>query len=289
MRYRTLGRTRLKVSEIGVGGAQFGLTNYMGRWDAFTEEAQRGTTTTIHRALELGYNYFDTAPGYGDGRSEEMMGNALKGHRDHAIIATKVSVGEWTPDKIRKSVEASLRRLQVDVIDVIQFHGGWYPSEHVDVILRGGGLDTFLRLKEEGKARFIGFTTEGPSGGVEELMATGAFDTIQVRYNLLYQHPSDFMTNEGAIRQAEALGMGIILMRPMTSGVFQSLMARAFPQIETLEVGRLLLNYVLSDPYVDVALIGMREPRFVEINNAISDDVSSRLDLDQLNERFYSD
>ena len=88
MQYRTLGRTGLRVSEIGVGGAQFGLTNYMGTWDAFSAEAQRMTTATIHRALELGYNYFDTAPGYGDGRSEEMVGAALKGHRDEVVIAS---------------------------------------------------------------------------------------------------------------------------------------------------------------------------------------------------------
>ena len=294
MHYRTLGRTQLEVSEVGLGGAQFGLTNYMGRWDAFTEEAQRTTTATIHRALELGYNYFDTAPGYGDGRSEEMVGKALKGHREEAlfgrlrrgIIATKVSHGQWTPEGIRRSVEASLRRLQVDVIDVIQFHGGWYPPKDVEAILRGGGLETFVQLREEGKVRFLGFTAEGPSGGVEELIATGGFDTLQVRYNLMYQHPSDWETNQGIIRQAEAQDMGVILMRPMTSGVFQRLMAQTFPQIDTLEVGCLLLNYVLSDPYVDVALVGMRDPRYVEINNGISDDSSLRIDLVQLHERY---
>jgi predicted aldo/keto reductase-like oxidoreductase len=73
--------------------------------------------------------------------------------------------------------------------------------------------------------------------------------------------------------------MGIILMRPLTSGVFQRLMADAFPEIDVLDVGRLLLNYVLSDPYVDVALVGVREPRFVELNNEISGDVASRIDL----------
>jgi len=88
------------------------------------------------------------------------------------------------------------------------------------------------------------------------------------------------------IRQADAQGMGIVLMRPMTSGVFQRLMARTFPEIDTLDVGRLLLNYVLSDPYIDVALVGMREPRYVKINNAISDDVASRLDLAQVHERY---
>jgi aryl-alcohol dehydrogenase-like predicted oxidoreductase len=286
MQYRTLGRTGLRVSEVGVGGAQFGLTNYMGRWDAMSQEAERATTATIHRALELGYNYFDTAPGYGDGRSEEMVGNALKGHRDDVVIATKVSDGQWAPDAIRSSVEASLRRLRTDVIDVIQFHDGWYHPDQVDQILRGGGLETFQRLKEEGKVRFIGFTCEGPSGGVEALIATGAFDVMQTRFNLMYQHPSDWESDQGIIRQADAQDMGIVLMRPMTSGVFQRLMARTFPQIDVLDVGRLLLNYVLSDPYVDVALIGMREPRYADINNEISDDVASRLDLAQVHERY---
>lgn len=286
MRYRILGRTGLRVSEVGVGGAQFGIPNYMGRWDPFDEQAQRDTGATIHRALELGYNYFDTAPGYGDGRSEELVGLALKGHRERAIIATKVSSGSWSPVQIRQSAEESLRRLQVEVIDVIQFHGGWYNRGEAEVILDRGGLDTFQRLREEGKVRFLGFTCEGPSGGVERLIATGAFDTMQVRYSLMFQHPSDFENDEGIIRLADAQRMGIILMRPLTSGIFQKLMARAFPQIPQEDVGRLLLNYVLSDPYVDVALIGMREPRYVEINNAISDDASSRLDLRALHTRF---
>ena len=82
------------------------------------------------------------------------------------------------------------------------------------------------------------------------------------------------------------MGMGIVLMRPMASGVFQRLMAEAFPQIDVLDVGKLLLNYVLSDPYVDVALIGMREPRFVVLNNEVSDDVASRIDLAKLHDRY---
>jgi len=77
-----------------------------------------------------------------------------------------------------------------------------------------------------------------------------------------------------------------MLMRPMTSGVFQRLMAQVFPQIDTSEVGRLLLNYVLSDPYVDVALVGVRDLHYVEVNNAVSDDISSRLDLEQLHDRY---
>jgi aryl-alcohol dehydrogenase-like predicted oxidoreductase len=286
MQYRILGRTLLKVSEVGVGGAQFGIPNYMGRWDPFSEQAQTDVTATIHRALELGYNYFDTAPGYGNGRSEEMVGQALVGRRRDVVLATKVSGGHWIPQDIRESVEQSLVRLRTDVIDLIQFHGGWYNRGEDVLVLDQGGLDTFQRLRDEGKVRFLGFTCEGPSCGVERLIASGAFDTMQVRYNLMYQHPSDFENDQGIIRLADAQGMGIILMRPMTSGVFQRLMAATFPQIPEDQVGRLLLNYVLSDPYVDVALIGMREPRLADINNDISDDIASRLDLAALHYRF---
>jgi predicted aldo/keto reductase-like oxidoreductase len=102
----------------------------------------------------------------------------------------------------------------------------------------------------------------------------------------MFQHPSDWHNNQGIIRQADEQGMGIILMRPLTSGVFQRLMADAFPEIDVLDVGRLLLNYVLSDPYVDVALVGVRETRFVELNNEISDDVVSRIDLGALHDRY---
>jgi hypothetical protein len=102
----------------------------------------------------------------------------------------------------------------------------------------------------------------------------------------MYQHPSDWHNNTGVIRQAKGHEMGVILMRPLTSGVFQRLMAEAFPEIDVPDVGRLLLNYVLSDPYVDVALVGMREPRFVELNNEISDDVASRIDLAKLHDRY---
>jgi predicted aldo/keto reductase-like oxidoreductase len=104
----------------------------------------------------------------------------------------------------------------------------------------------------------------------------------------MYQHSSDWHNNTGVIRDALARGMGVILMCPLTSGVFQRLMAVAFPEIDVLDVGRLLLNYVLSDPYLDVALVGLREPRFVELNNEISDDVASRIDLVKLHDRYVN-
>ena len=92
----------------------------------------------------------------------------------------------------------------------------------------------------------------------------------------------DAKANTGVIRDARAREMGVILMRPLTSGVFQRLMAEAFPDIDAVASDgwsrSAAAKTVLSDPYVDVALVGMREPRFVELNNEISDDVASRID-----------
>ena len=130
--------------------------------------------------------------------------------------------------------------------------------------------------------RFLGFTTEGPSGGVERLIDSDAFDVMQVQYSLMYQHACDFEFDMGIMRQAEARNMGIVLMRPFTSGRFQKLMAMAFPRIPEEDVARLLLNYVLSNPLVDVALAGVRDVRAVAQNNAVSDDAASRIDLPAL-------
>jgi len=295
MRYRTLGRTGFRVSELAVGCAPFGMSDYIRAWDATTDDAQRQITEVVHRAVDLGYNYFDTAPAYGKGRSEEMLGIALKGVREGVLVATKLGSGRsdvphvetaWSPLAIRESVEGSLRRMQLDTLDVIQFHGGDYSDGGDHVILEQGGLETVHRLREEGKIRYIGFATEGISGGVERLIASGAFDIMQVCYNLMNQRASDFEKGHGIIRQADAQGIGVVVMRPLTGGVFMRLMASAFPEIAPDALGTLLLNYVLSDPYIDTALVGTRSPARLASNNAISDDVASRLYLEDLHQYF---
>ncbi len=283
MRYRTLGRTGLRVSEIGFGGAQVGIPHYIEEWDPLGEKEQRSVIEALHRALDLGLNYIDTAPGYGDGISEEVIGRVVGRRREECIVATKTSARDYKG--IIRSVEGSLRRLQTEVIDVLQFHGGWYPPEDVEAILNGGGLEAYKRLQEEGKVRFIGFTAEGPSPGVSQLIATGAFDVLQVRYNFLNQQTCDFITEQGIIFDAKARGMGIVTMRSLTSGIFQKLMRQAFPQLAEADLEGFLLNYNLSNPYLDVVLVGMRRVEEVEKNNYISEDLSLRLDLKALHLR----
>lgn len=285
MRYRQLGRTGLRVSEVGFGGAPLGIANYIERWDARGRPERESGVRALRRALEVGINYVDTAPGYGEGASEEVIGEALQGCRDAVVLATKT--GARDPEGIRASVEASLRRLRTDRVDVLQFHGGWYPPEDVRRILSEGGLETYLSLRDEGKVRFLGFTAEGPSAGVSQLIAAGAFDVLQVRYNLMFNHPCDFINGEGVLFEAEGQGMGVVTMRTLTSGVFQKLLTQALPgRVPPDEVDRLLLGYVLSNPKVSVALVGMRRPEEVDRNNALSGDAGARLDLEALHFRF---
>jgi aryl-alcohol dehydrogenase-like predicted oxidoreductase len=125
MKYRPLGRTGLSVSEIGfgcwgLGGVTPGATSYGEVDDAASLKA-------LHRALDLGITFYDTSNLYGDGHSEELLGEAFTGRRDKVVIATKAGrstydTEAYTPAELRRSVEASLRRLRSDYVDVVQVH-----------------------------------------------------------------------------------------------------------------------------------------------------------------------
>jgi aryl-alcohol dehydrogenase-like predicted oxidoreductase len=257
----------------------------METWDPTGEKEQQSVIDALNRALDLGLNYIDTAPSYGDGISEEVLGRVIAKRRDECVVATKVS--SYHPESVVASAENSLRRLQTDVIDILQFHGGTYPEEDLQVILNRGGLEALQKLQDQGKIRFLGFTAELPSGGASRLVATGAFDVMQVRYNFMYQDSCDFMFPGGLMHEAELQGMGIVAMRPLTSGIFQRLMPSLFPQLAGADLAGFLLNYVLSNPLVDVAIVGMRRASEVEQNNAISDNTALRLDLERVHRRFF--
>ena len=273
MQYRTLGRTQLRVSEVGYGGGR-------------VRPDQDGQTLIhmLYHAFDHGFNYIDTAPSYGNGASEIVIGEAVKGRRDQCIIATKTEA--FDPEGIIADVEGSLKRLQTDVIDILQFHGGWFYSDDTANILDGGGLETYQKLRDQGKIRFIGFSADGPSGGIERFIATGEFDMMQIHYNLTYQSTCDSFSNRGVIPDAEAQGMGIVLMRSTTSNVFPKLMRQCFPKaMEGIDLDSFLLNYVLSNPLVDVALMSLQSLDDVSWTHAVSDGVGARLDLRDIHRR----
>ncbi|HEX2514217.1 MAG TPA: aldo/keto reductase, partial [Chloroflexota bacterium] len=216
MEQREFGSTGLRVSPIGLGGYPFGGVNRAAGWDPFTPEGRRTAVATIHRAIERGIDYVDTAPGYGSGNSESVFGEALSrvDYRGRVTLATKCP---WAGSAaaVAESVEASLRRLRTDVIDVIQLHGGMFTAEQVRHILEEGPLDALRRLREQGKVRFLGFTCEEP-WTARPLLASGAFDVVQLRYNLIYQGAALH-----ALDEARAAGLGVAVMRPLTSGILQ--------------------------------------------------------------------
>ncbi len=261
METRLFGRTEITVTPIGLGGYPFGGVNRAAGWNPFTSEGRKRAIATIHRALERGINYVDTAPGYGNGNSEIIFGEALAGssRRERVTLATKCPWSGSAEDVVA-SVEQSLRRLRTDVIDVIQFHGGMFTAEQVRHILDEGPLDALRRLRDDGKVRFLGFTCEEP-WTARPLIASGAFDVVQLRYNLIYQGAALHALNEARDQR-----LGVAVMRPMTSGILQRTLRFLKPEWPEAEVYELALKYVLCDSRVHVANVGMRWPHEVDRN-----------------------
>lgn len=209
MEYRDLGATGLSVSKLGFGCAPLG--NEFGETDV--AEGRRA----VHCALDLGINFFDTAPFYGRGLSEERLGPALEGRRHQAILATKcgrydMAAFDFSAERIRRSVEESLRRLRTDYIDLYQAHDvEFVPSEQII----HEAIPTMRALQQEGKVRFIGIT--GLQLKVLRRIAEVApVDTVlsYARYNLLIRDMDEHLTP--TVRE---LGMGLINASPLLLGL----------------------------------------------------------------------
>ncbi len=270
------GRTELEIPRLALGGYPFGGVNRARDWDPFTSEGRATAIRTIHAALDAGVKLVDTAPAYGDGNSESIFGEALQGRRDQVILATKVGYHGPAADVVL-SVEASLRRLRTDVIDVIQFHGGMYTDQDIHHILHEGLLDVLFALRDQGKVRFIGFTVEEP-WTARPLIASGRFDVMQVRYNLIYQAAALHVLDE-----AQDADMGISVMRPMTSGILQRLAGYIAPEWQAArDLYEVALKFVLSDNRVHVANVGMRWPEEVAKNVEVAEAFEPTFDMAHL-------
>lgn len=278
---RKLGRTGLAVSPIGFGGAVIGLQNYLDPHDRDDPAFQERAHAAIAAALAEGVTLFDTAPGYGDGRSERIFGAALADRRDEIVLATKVRVDpDGTPDKWTRGVAASLERLRTDRVDLLQLHGSSWPDALADWAL-GAGVPQFLDdMRRRGWCRHAGITAEAPSGGLERLLRSGTFEVLQVTYNVLYMGTCDhYRAPFGIIPFARQLGLGVLAMRTATSGILAKLMALEFPDLDARRLTRLALRWVLSTPEVDSALIGMTDAAEVRANCALSRDRDARIDI----------
>ena len=285
MEYIRLGRTNLKVSKIGFGGAPAGIKNYLALHDPAKNEDTKPIIEAIHKAVECGINFFDTAPAYGNGQGEMIIGEALHGIVPEKVyVATKIGMND--KDNVRGSVEESLKRLKRDSIDLIQIHGEHILEEDADFILRDGGmLDAMYQLKEEGLVKFIGFSSEDQDPPMHRMIQSNRFDVLQTCYNFIFQHPCDPIRKSGSLYEAKKLDMGTITMRSATSMIFQKWIQQVNPD-NTFDYTGALIQFVLSNPLVDVVLIGMRNPQELKLNMELLNDKAGRIDLNDLHHRF---
>jgi aryl-alcohol dehydrogenase-like predicted oxidoreductase len=194
---------------VGVGCWQMGGMKGGSGWTGTTDAE---SIATIHRAEEIGVNLLDSAEGYGQGHSEEVLGKALKdGRRDRFLIATKVRpiTDDGNEDKARQRVldacEGSLRRLQTDHIDVYQLHA--VPHEDTMPAV----METLAELKTQGKIRWFGISIND-TDAIKKLLALGDLATVQVSYNLLSR------SGEEALKLAKAENLGSLIRSPLASG-----------------------------------------------------------------------
>jgi len=250
------------VSPIAMGGAAFAYVQESKGWNARTEEGRRGAIATINAALDAGINYVDTAPAYGDGHSESIVGEVMRTRRDDCVLASKVWY-ELDHQGVIDSVHASLKRLNTDRIDILQVHGRMYTPTEVEHIL-GGPLDALRELRAAGKIGHIGITTEEPFS-VMPFLAHQDVAVYQIAYNIIYQAAARHFLIEAAKRDA-----GVVTMRTMTSGVFQREMSILAPGWQAAhDLYEVSLKFVLSDSRVHAGIVGMRWPEEVTHNVAL--------------------
>jgi myo-inositol catabolism protein IolS len=173
MKYRKLGSTDMQVSEITFGCWELGG----GQWDKQGDDVN---IRAIQKAFELGIHTFDTAEGYGQGHSETIVGQALKGKRNEVVIATKVSRSHLKSADVRSSAEASLKRLGTDFVDIYYIH---WPSDEIPL---ADTLSEMNKLKEEGLIRAIGVSNFSIDQ-LKEAMQYARIDVIQPEYSLLHR------------------------------------------------------------------------------------------------------
>lgn len=216
---RTLGRSELAISQLGLGcwaiGGPFTLG---GIEDGWGEVDDNESIAAIHAALAAGVNFFDTADAYGAGHSETILGQALKGRRGDAVIATKFGYTnnpaakevylrhDMTPEYIRKACENSLRRLGTDYIDLYQIHVGMLGEEETDSAIR-----TLNQLREEGLIRSYGWSTwdAGRAAVIAEQPGAAA---IQHALNVLHDAPE-------LLELCESRGLTSINNSPLAMGL----------------------------------------------------------------------
>ena len=261
MNYRTLGRTGLRVSQLGFGAMRLPMVG-QGENAVVNREL---AVPMIHKAFEGGVNYIDTAVGYCNSDSQRAVGDALKGWRDRIVVSTKNPYYESDEKAWWTNLEQSLERLGIEYIDIYNHHGlGWKSyTDNVEPRL----AKWMARAKDQGLIRHICFSFHDNNEALIKLADTGYADVVTLQYNMLDR------SLEQGIAHAHEKGMGVVVMGPVAGGRLGAdtpVLSELLPQIR--RVPELALRFVLANPNVTVALSGMETMQMVEENLVICSD-----------------
>ncbi len=265
METRTLGRTGLAVSVLGMGLAEIGM--HMASKD------QSRVSELLNTGLDAGLNFLDTSACYGN--SEELVGAAVSHRRDDYVLATKCGhatggfSGEpWTLETVAHSIDRSLRRLKTEHVEIIQLH-----SCGLEVLERGEVIRALQDARDAGKTRFLGYS--GDNEAADWAVESGEFETLQTTFNLVDQR-----ARYGLLQRAEEAGMGVVIKRPIANGIWGggADQARATSRFDDIQ-GRvqamagagpvegapqdrihLALGFTFAHPQVDTAIVGTTNP-----------------------------
>jgi aryl-alcohol dehydrogenase-like predicted oxidoreductase len=312
METSTSKRVRLGMTDLGVSPIAFGTWQLGGEWGDFDEDE---ALAAIRKARDLGVNLFDTAHGYGFGASERVLGKALRDDLDNrraeVIIATKGGlrmtdgglVRDSSPDWLRNGLDSSLEALGLDYVDLFQIH---WPDSKVPFAETAGALQ---ELVDEGKIRHVG-VSNFDAAQMEEFSKTRPVETLQPPYDLFRRG-----IEEEILPYCEEHDIGVLVYGALAHGLLTGAMdenttfasddwrsgapffkgdafrrnvqvvreLRRFAEDELrVSVSRLAIAWTLSNPAVDVTIVGARHPRHIEDSVAAAELSLSEADLEQI-------
>lgn len=265
MKYQQLGKSDLNISKIGFGCMSLKLDE--------KDPAATDFTNIIDAAIDLGINYFDTADLYDKGLNETLLGKAFKGKRNKVIIATKAgnqwradgSGWDWNPrkDYILKCAEESLKRLQIDCIDLYQSHGGTM-EDNIDET-----IEAYETLVRQGKIRYYGLSSIRPNV-IREFVKKSNIVSVMTQYSLLDRRPE-----ESTLKLLHGHQIGVVTRGSLASGLLVDKPAKSYLNFGETEVAKMAktikslstdqrdaaqiaIEYVFKNPAITSAVIGIR-------------------------------
>lgn len=286
MERRQFGKTDMKISLLGFGGAEIGYQNIS------LSDVER----LLGKALDLGLNVIDTAECYAE--SEALIGRAVSHRRDDYYLFTKCGhasgfdMQDWSKELLEKSIDRSLKRLRTDYVDIIHLH-----SCSADVLRQGAVVEVLQKAKQSGKTRYIGYS--GDSSDAQFALGLGVFDSFETSVNMADQEAIHL-----TIPKAQEQGMGVIAKRPIANAVWQykEKPANAYiqPYWERLQklnyecihtnisqAAATALRFTLSVPGVHTAIVGTTKPeRYIENARIVTEGLLSQDEYEVIRNRW---